>query len=168
MPQKIILLLVWLVSCSVAGIAVAADNVDGKEIEVAGIKLSDHKDRVRKLIGNPLEWGPKTCDGCFDITDSWFIYDGIRVHFLQSEVFQLEVTTKDYRLVSGVGVGSSREEVVRQYGQPKITSHEEGVVLAYPITWDGRGHPDVKLEFLIDDDVVIGFQAGPTRTGSSF
>ncbi len=167
MLQKTVLLIASILPFSVADFVIASENVDVKEIEVAGIRMSDDKDRVRELLGEPSESGP-TCDGCIDITDSWFVYEGIRVHFLQSEVLQFEVTTSQYRLVSGVGVGTSKEEVVREYGQPKVNLREDGVLLAYPITWNGRGRPDAKLEFRIVDNVVIGFQAGPTRTGSPF
>jgi len=167
MLKKTVMFVASMLLCCGPELVVASDDVDVKEIEVAGIKISDGKDRVKELLGAPRESGP-SCNDCIDIMDSWFIYDGLRVHFLQWEVLQLEVATKEFRLASGVGVGSSKEEVVQQYGQPDITPHEDGVVLAYPITRNGRGHPDVKLEFLVDDDVVIGFHAGPTLTGSPF
>ena len=165
--KKLVLLFALILTCGYPDLAVASDSVDGKDIEVGGISISDDKDRVKNLLGDPRESGP-TCDGCFDIMDSWFIYDGIRVHFLQREVLQFEVSSERYRLSSGVGVGTSKDDVVKHYGQPETTQHEDGVILAYPITWNGRGHPDVKLEFLIRDDIVVGFQAGPTRTGSPF
>ena len=111
MLQITVFVVASILHCGAADFVIASDDVDVKEIEVAGIKISDDKDRVKELLGDPLESGP-TCDGCIDIMDSWFIYDEIRVQFLQSEVFQLEVTTIEYRLVSGVGVGTTREEVL--------------------------------------------------------
>ncbi len=167
MLQRNVLLVASILLFGVPQFVIASDSVDIEEIKVAGIKFSDDKDRVRELLGEPSESGP-TCDGCIDIIDSWYIYDGIRVHFLQTEALQFEVNAEKYRLISGVGVGSSQEEVIKQYGQPETTPHEDNIVLAYPLTSNGRGHPDVKLEFLVHDDVVIGFQAGPTRTGSAY
>ena len=165
--QKLILLFSLIFLVAAADSNVTVHSIDANEIRVAGIGFSDDVNRVKELLGDPLESGP-ICDGCIDIMDSWFVYDGLRVHFLGAEVFQFEVSTDEYRLKNDIGVGTMRSDVVRQYGNPEITSHCDGVVLAYPIVRNGRAHSDLMLKFLVRDDIVISYQAGPTRTGSSF
>ena len=165
--KKLALIFALPLLCGGSFTAVASDTVDFYEIEVAGIRFSDDKDRVKELLGEPRESGP-TCDDCIDIMDSWFIYDGIRVHFLQGEVMQIEVSSEHYRLSGDVGVGDSKNEVVQQYGEPETAPHNEDIVLSYPLTRSGRRNSYLKLKFLIRENSVVAFQAGATLYDSTF
>lgn len=148
--------------------AYSSDSVEQPGIYVAGIKFGDSRQKVLKQLGEPEEAGPTECDGCIDIIDNWFVYNGLRVHFLQTEAFQFEVTSSSYRLNTGVGVGSTKAEVIDAYGEPSEIPFEGKVVVWYPLSFREQVDDRFKLEFLIENDVVIAFQVGPRRTGSSF
>ena len=144
-----------------------ADSVDISACEVAGIKLGDTSAHVRTLLGEPTGHnGP--CNGCIDQPQTWISYDGLRVDFIQSETVHIEVESDAYRLTTGVGVGSTKAEVVAAYGDPLVSEQKAGEFLTYAITLRNGIRTGHTLDFLIQDGVVIGFKVGPKRTGSRY
>ena len=124
------LLLVFLTSFTCAW---GADTVEISACEVAGIKLGDTSTHVRMTLGEPTgQNGP--CSDCIDQPYTWISYDGLRVDFVQSETMHIEVESDAYRLMTGVGVGSTTAEVIAEYGDPLVTEQESGEFLTYAIT----------------------------------
>ena len=137
--------------------AFAGDSVDIAEIKISGITFSDRPSRVREVLGDPIEMGPQ-CNDCIDIMDSWYLYDGLKVKFLVDEVFDFEVTSEKYRLPSGLGVGSSVENISDALGEPVSWRSGDSMVHTYAVTWKNGQRTAIKLDFLIRDGTVVAFE----------
>jgi hypothetical protein len=145
----------------------ATDSVDISACAIEGIELGDTSTNVRMTFGEPTGHNPP-CIDCIDQPQTWISYDGLRVDFIQSETIHIEVESDAFRLPTGLGVGSTKAEVIAEYGDPLVTELEAREFLTYAITWgDGRKTAHT-LDFQIHDDVVIGFKVGPKRTGSPY
>jgi len=145
----------------------AADSVDISACAVRGVELGDTSTHVRTTFGEPAGHNPP-CIDCFDQPYTWISYDGLRVDFIQSETIHIEVDSDDFRLPTGLGVGSTKAEVIAEYGDPVVTEHEGGEFLTYAITVRNGKRTGHTLVFLIEDDAVTGFKVGPKRTGSLY
>ena len=158
------LLLVLLASFSCAW---GADGVDISACEVAGIKLGATSTLVKATLGEPTGHN-EPCIDCIDQPQTWISYDGLRVAFIQSETIHIEVASDAYRLMTELGVGSTKSEVIAEYGDPTVTEHEAGEFLTYAITVRNGKRTGHTLVFLIQDGAVVGFKVGPKRTGSLY
>ena len=150
-------LLVILMTCVPFSVAFAGDSVDIAEITISGITFSDRVGRVKEVLGDPIESGPK-CDDCIDMPDSWLIYDGLKIKFLGREVFDFEVTSDMHRLPSGLGVGSSTEEIADALGESVTWSSGDTTVHSYALTWKNGQQTAIKLDFFIRDGLVVEFE----------
>jgi hypothetical protein len=137
--------------------ACASDSVDITEVKFAGISFSDLSGDVKQLLGDPVEAGPK-CDGCIDIMDSWYVYDGLKIKFLVDQVFDFEVTSESHRLPSGIGVGSSIDEVVEAFGDPVIWDSGDKSIHTYSVTQKNGQRTAIKLDLIIRDNRVVGIE----------
>lgn len=145
----------------------AADNVDISSCAVEGVSFGTSLSDVRKLFGEPIRRN-QPCNDCIDMPQTWIDYEGLRVSFINLEAVHMEVTSEEYRLAAGLGVGSARSEIVAEYGDPTIIEDENGEFLSYAITAQNSRRTGHTLVFLIRDDVVVGFKIGPKRTGSIY
>ena len=143
--------------CVACQVSLAGGSVDIAEIEISGITFSDLSTRVKDVFGEPIESGPK-CNDCIDIMDSWYVYDGLKIKFLVDEVFDFEVTSKEHRLPSGLGVGSSAEEIADVFGEPVTWVSGDTTIHTYAVTGKNGQRTAIKLDFLIRENTVVGFE----------
>jgi len=127
------------------------------DCEVAGIALNDNSTQVRQIVGAPIQTGPE-CKDCWDSVDTWFQYEGLRVRFVGDQVFEISVSNREYRLISGLGVGSTENEVTERYGEPQLFPGENQTLLVYPVALEGGRETLIKLVFTISDGAVTAFK----------
>lgn len=72
-----------------------------------GVKLGDSPRRVQQVLGTPLAYG----EGRDDLE-----YAGLTVEFFGGHVDELTTRRSRARTAEGIGVGSTREEIVGAYG----------------------------------------------------
>ena len=144
-------------------LAVASDTdvatITIEECAIAGVSLGESKDLARYNLGAPNESGP-VCDSCFDIMESWYVYDGLKLNFLQEELIMYSVTSAKYRLSSGIGVGSTSMEVQSTYGKPVHIESEDQDILRYPATHENRATA-FKLDFWVQENRVTKIEFHP-------
>ena len=150
-----------------ASAAWPADGVDISSCVVEGIGLGTSAGDIKEVYGEP-DRRNQPCKDCIDMPYTSIAYDGLRIAFINLEAIHIEVASDEYRLLSGLGVGSSRSEVVAEYGDPSVIQNEDGEYLSYAITVRNGRWAGLTLVFLMDDDSVLGFKIGPKRVGSIY
>ena len=145
--SALVLLLTWSTAYSDGTISIA-------DCEIAGIPFAAHRELVNQRLGEPKPQPDFCADGCFDVIDYPYEYDGIEIIMHQDEAWSFTVTSPDFRLKSGVGVGTSVQEVLDTYGRPETISEGTTSVLTYGVLWTNGKRSRVFLDFSVADGNV--------------
>ena len=141
-------------------VALAQDTVDLAECQIAGIDFTDDLEQAENVLGEPTHL-PPPCVGCTDTPHSWIGYEGLKIWHSYGEIFRFEVSSPKYRLRSGVGVDSSRTEVVTSFGEGRIRVSNGVELITYSITSKNGQATRLVLEFALSDEVVSAFEITP-------
>ena len=146
-------------------VAAAPALVPISECELNGFPLGGTFDQMRRALGEPQRRSLEQAPGN-DYRNSAFHYEGLRVVFSMfgRSAITFVVTSDSYRLRSGVGVGSSRQEIESTFGPPTEIRSDESVELVYLLTGP-NGQPGVgQLMFQLKSGLAVKMTAGwPSR-----
>ena len=142
--------LLVLIACVPAS---AEIQISISECQVSGISLRESRSVVLERLGKPDESGAK-CNDCIDIMDSWYIYEGLEIKFLNFDVIEIGVTSSTHKLKSGLGVNNTKNEIVGYYGEPLVIADEYFQTLRYLVVWSDGKRSSYKLDFKIVNGVV--------------
>jgi hypothetical protein len=127
------------------------------EFSVSGIPFGADSDKVKSILGEPKPQ-PNFCkEGCIDIIDYPYEYEGIALVMHQDEAWRFTVTSEAHRLKSGIGIGSSIDQVFEHFG--KVRAHDENgkSVITYRAVWPDGKVSRVFLDFFVVDGQVDSF-----------
>ena len=128
------------------------------ECELNGFPLGGTADEMREALGEP-----ERVSSVMTLGDEYphleYRYDGLRMVFSMHGRTALSyfVTSDKYRLRSGVGVGSTRQEIWSALGPTGYFGSGGILFMAYRVTGsDGRSIP-VQLTIRLDSDIAVEF-----------
>lgn len=90
--------------------------------------------------------------------DKTFTYDGIVVSTVPVDgkdvVEMFSVTGGDYKTVRGVGIGATREEVIKAYGEKFF---DDGYYVTYTESGDPENISEMRIQFRFVDDILTEY-----------
>ena len=128
------------------------------ECELNGFPLGGTADEMREALGEP-ELVSSVMTGGDEYPHLEYRYDGLRIVFSMHGRTALSyyVTSDKYRLRSGVGVRSTRQEIESALGPTGYFKSGGIVFMAYHLTGsDGRPIP-VQLTIKLERDIAVEF-----------
>lgn len=84
-----------------------------------GVSLRDNSESVEKNLGKP-----KRIEKSDSVTHLSYGNDGLSITLDDDIVVEYQINSKVYQTVKGIKVGSSKEEVIQQYGSNYYTNKE--------------------------------------------
>lgn len=115
-------------------------------------------------LGEPLPPPPSDPNELlFDVMHHGFDYDGLIVIFGSTldESWSFRILTEGFHLLSGIGVGSSEQDVLRYYGPTDSAVFDSLTILPYQVTWKDGRKSAIHLDFTIVDEVVSRIDVHP-------
>lgn len=131
------------------------------ECELNGFGLGDTFDRMRQILGEPDRRSfTKPPENDFPNTE--YHYDGLRIVFSMRgrSALTFFVTSDKYRLRSGIGVGSSRQDIESTLGPASEVRLGSELHLYYGLNAPGGQPVSGQLEFKMKNDVAVAMIAG--------
>lgn len=160
------LLAFWLaVLLAPSPVAASPGLVPIGECELNGFPLGGTFDQMRNALGEPDRSSLEKAPGN-DYRNTEFYYEGLRVVFSMfgRSAITFVVTSDSYRLRSGVGVGSSRQEIESTFGPTTEVRSDDSVELVYLLTGPSGRAGAGQLMFKLEDGLAVQMTAGwPSR-----
>ena len=132
-----------------------------EDCEINGFGLGGSADLMRSIFGDPepisIAKSPLS-----DYPHREYRYDGLKIVFSTHgrSTMHYIVTSSEYRLPSGVGVGSNVTEIQDALGPGGRSAAGDQHYLSYRV-FNTMGNPTPAiLTFMLDDDVVTQFSVG--------
>ena len=132
-------------------------------LEAVGIKLGDDLDRVMELYGEPRldfrpEWYNSNQSFLWTVAYDWSDI-GLTVYFNDAgRAIEIGVRNPEARTIRGLGVGSTLDEVHKEYGDEEdVASGQGGVIFgdggaSYSDSYDARG---IEFRYKIRQFIVV-------------
>lgn len=128
------------------------------DCEISGFGLGGSIDQMRAIFGEPELYSiAKPPSDEYPHRD--YHYDGLRIVFSMHgrSAMSYFVTSPEYRLPSGVGIGSTWAEIVEALGPGRSLRSQDSLDFTYRVIGaDGR-HTPAFLTFRLAGDVVTEF-----------
>lgn len=128
------------------------------ECELNGFSLGGTADQMRKVLGEPdsisFAKSPKN-----EYPRREYQYDGLRIAFSTHGLSAMSyfVSSEKYRLRSGAGVGSTRQEIESSLGPTSEYPAGDFDYLTYRVIEADGGPVPVLLTFKLDHEIAIEF-----------
>lgn len=128
------------------------------ECEINGFGPGGSADQMRRAFGEP-ERDSAAKSPLNEYPHREYRYDGIRIVFSMHgrSAMSYYVSSTEYRLRSGIGVGSSWAEIIQTLGPGSFRKSGESISYVYRVVEDDGDHIPAWLTFSLDDDVVTTF-----------
>lgn len=112
---------------------------------------------VLEALGSDYKYA-ETISCVYEGYDKTFTYEGIVVSTVpvdDKDVIEMfSVTGGDYKTTRGIGIGASREEVVKAYGE---NFFDDGWYVTYTESGDPEKISEMRIQFRFVDDVLTEF-----------
>jgi hypothetical protein len=148
------------------GFASAAPGwISISECELNGFPLGGTVEQMREVLGEPVRSSLVKPAGN-DYPNTEHHYDGLRIAFSMSgrSAITFVVTSRDYRLRSGIGVGSTRDAIESTLGPATEVRSDDSLDLVYGLTSPGGRHGFGQLMLKLENGVAVEMIAGwPSR-----
>ena len=135
-------------------------------LTIDGVKMTGNQPVKPYLdkLGDDYEYS-ESISCAYDGMDKIYTYENFSIYTYpdgdKDYVLEVEVLGGDYATAKGIKIGSSREDVIKAYGDKYF---EDGALLYYNKTNDAADKIAPMLYFVMDGDAVISF--GITGEGS--
>ncbi len=127
------------------------------ECELNGFELGGTTDQMREALGEPDSLSMTMTPGN-DYPHQEYRYEGLRIVFSMHGRSGLSfyVSSDEYRLHSGVGVGSTRQEIESALGATGKAQSGDTEYLIYLVAEEG-GQTAAQLIFKLDRNIAVEF-----------
>ena len=134
------------------------------ECEVNGFGLGDSQNLMRRLFGEP-EPNSVVKSPLNEYPHREYLYEGMRIVFSTHghSAFSYYVSAPEYRLRSGIGVGSMWMEIVEALGPGSLSSSGGSIFYSYHVVDSEGDYVPAWLRFAVENDVVTSFSVVTTR-----
>ncbi len=126
-------------------------------IENVTIKGNTHVKQYLDKLGDDYEYS-ESISCAYDGLDKIYTYDNFSIYTYpdgdKDYVLEVEVLGGNYATHKGIKIGSSREDVIKAYGEKYL---EDGALLYYNKTNNAADTTEPMLYFVMDNDKVISF-----------
>lgn len=126
-------------------------------IENVTIKGNTQVKQYLDKLGDDYEYS-ESISCAYDGLDKIYAYDNFSIYTYpdgdKDYVLEVEVLGGNYATSKGIKIGSSREDVIKAYGEKYL---EDGALLYYNKTNNAADTTEPMLYFVMDNDKVISF-----------
>lgn len=136
-----------------------SDKEDLYSLTIDGVDIKGNSKAQQYLdkLGDDYEYS-ESISCAYDGLDKIYAYDNFNIYTYpdgdQDYVLEVEVLGGSYETGKGIKIGSSREDVIRAYGEKYL---EDGALLYYNKTNNAADTTAPMLYFVMDNDRVISF-----------
>ncbi|MEM7433353.1 MAG: hypothetical protein AAF351_15630 [Pseudomonadota bacterium] len=121
-----------------------------------GLAVGASVRQMRDVFGEPLPPPPTKGQMIDDVGGGVYRYDGMSFFSIDHQTLTTyHVTNKEHRLSGGLGVGSRKEDITAQFGQPiQSAVYDDDEVLSYQVRNEDGRLLRFYLDFTLTDNIV--------------